>query len=170
MNLDSKGEAFLKAREGLRLEAYLDTKSIPTIGWGTTVYPNGKKVKIGDHCTVEQAQSYFDFKVKEFEDTVNRYTNLDPIRNDDHDIITAAITQNMYNALVALCYNIGSTGYKGSTVARYASSKLRVDHKAMSSAFLMWNKESKIINGIKVYEVNPGLVNRRKKEIELYFS
>lgn len=170
MKLDHKGEAFLKMREGLNKKSYLDTKGVPTIGWGTTVYPNGKAVRLNEFCSEEEAQHYLNHDLVEFEETVNAAIDYDPVRNGKGEVVAHSPTQNMYNALVILCYNIGVSGFKASTVVRYVNSKLRYDVKAIGEAFMLWNKITVIKNGVKQKEVSPGLVNRRKKEIELYFS
>ena len=47
--------------EGFKPHAYPDAKKgwdIATIGIGTTIYPNGIKVRRGDICTLDQAKKY----------------------------------------------------------------------------------------------------------------
>src|SRR5580704_2450802 len=46
----------------LRLVAYLDPVQIPTIGYGTIQYPNGRKVALGDSITEEQAEAFLKFE------------------------------------------------------------------------------------------------------------
>ena len=53
----------IKHYECLYLKAYLDPVKIPTIGFGTIVYPNGKRVKIGDVCTEEQANQWLLYEI-----------------------------------------------------------------------------------------------------------
>ncbi|RZG35460.1 lysozyme, partial [Acinetobacter baumannii] len=53
--------------EGTRFKAYDDGVGVWTIGTGTTVYPNGVKVKQGDTCTPEQAKTYFKHDLAKFE-------------------------------------------------------------------------------------------------------
>ena len=43
--------------EGKRLTAYDDGVGVWTIGFGTTVYPHGIRVKKGDTCTEAQAKA-----------------------------------------------------------------------------------------------------------------
>lgn len=160
MQLDSVGLNFIKQREGLRLYSYLDVAGVPTIGYGTTVYPNGIKVKLHETCTSLQADNYFNHDIFEFEKAVTESL-----------LNVNAITQNMFNALVACCYNIGIPSFKKSTLLKRINTiTIRDNRESISEAFLMWNKISVIRNGVKTLEVSPGLVNRRKKEIELYFS
>jgi len=167
MQLDSVGLNFIKQREGLRLNAYLDVAGVPTIGYGTTIYPNGQKVKLHDTCTLNEANMYFAHDIKAFE----LYVDSILINIPDTFGSLTLTTQNMFNSLVAICYNIGTFSFRNSTLLKRVNSAiLRNDKKSISEAFLMWNKISVIRNGIKTLEVSPGLVNRRKKEIELYFS
>lgn len=48
----------IKKYEGLRLTAYRCPAGVWTIGYGTTIYPNGQKVKEGDTCTRAEAEAY----------------------------------------------------------------------------------------------------------------
>ena len=73
--------------EGLRLKAYDDGGGVWTIGYGTTIYPNGVQVKKGDTCTLEQAKAYMAHDLKRFESAVN-------------SAVTVPINQNQFDALV----------------------------------------------------------------------
>lgn len=142
--LDQVGIDFLSKEEGLRLSPYLDSKGIPTIGIGMTYYPDtGKRVTMKDpKLTKQQAQDMFRQIVSLYETTVWSVTRDD-------------ITQNQFNALVSLTYNIGTTGFKGSTVLKRVN-KNPLD-PTISSAFQMWRKPIE-------------LLPRRKREVTLYFS
>jgi len=85
--------------EGKRLTAYDDGVGVWTIGFGTTIYPNGQKVKKGDTCTDAQAKQYMQNDLKKFERTVN-------------EAVTVPINQNQFDALVSLIYNIGSGAFE----------------------------------------------------------
>ena len=153
MRLDATGIKFIQSSEALRLNAYLDVAGVPTIGYGTTIYPNGIKVKIGDVCTQEQADIFFSKDTLGFEKIVSFS-------------ITQPLTQNQFNALVSFCYNIGAKGFKDSRVRKLINCGNKDNKIALSAAFLSWNKVRK--NG--TLEVSDGLSNRRKREIDLYFT
>ena len=142
--LDPKGIDFLTQEEGLRLSPYLDSVGIPTIGIGATYYPDtGKKVTMKDKkLTKEQAVSMFKALLVTYEKGVWSVTRDD-------------ISQNQFNALVSICYNIGVGGFKGSTLLKRVN-KDPHDPK-IADAFLMWKKPAV-------------LIGRRKREIALYFS
>ena len=76
--------------------------------------------------------------------------------------ITSNLTQNQYDALVALAYNIGASVFKNSTVVKYINnpdfhSSIYSD---LESAWKAWNRtQGKVSNG---------LINRRQNEWNLY--
>ena len=130
--------------EGLRLNAYDDGVGVWTIGFGTTIYPNGIKVKRGDTCTTEQAKAYMAHDLKKFESAVN-------------SAVTLPINQNQFDALVSLAYNIGTNAFKNSTLVKKLNTG---DIRGAAAQFDVWNK-----GGGKVMQ---GLVNRRAVERKLF--
>lgn len=138
------GIDLISSFEDTKLKAYDDGIGVWTIGIGTTIYPNGVKVKKGDVCTLEQAKSYFANDLKRFEKTVN-------------DSVKVDLIQNQFDALVSLTYNIGSTAFKNSTLLKKLNAK---DFTGAADQFLVWNKGGgKIMNG---------LVRRREAERALF--
>lgn len=132
--------------EGCYLQAYLCPAKVWTIGIGTTIYPNGVKVKKGDKCTQEQAHEYLAHDMIEFEKTVN-------------ESVKVPLSQNQFDALVSLAYNIGSTAFKNSTLLKKLNAK---DYQGAADQFLRWNK-----GGGKVLK---GLVRRREAERALFLK
>jgi lysozyme len=90
--LTDSGFSLIKTFEGCRLTAYQDIAGVWTIGFGTTVYPNGQRVQPGDVWSMTQAETSFQ--------TVD------------------TITPRQFDALVSLTYNIGSQAYRDSTVRK----------------------------------------------------
>lgn len=82
--------------EGLYLSAYLDSRNVPTIGWGRIEYDNGTKVKLGDTCTQEQAEAWL----------------LEDVENDGCHYVRAwvktPLTQNQFDALSDFTFNRGA--------------------------------------------------------------
>lgn len=132
--------------EGTRLQSYDDGVGVWTIGIGTTVYPNGVKVKKGDTCTLEQAKSYFAHDLKRFEASVN-------------NLVKVPLSQNQFDALVSLVYNIGSGNFGSSTLLKKLNAK---DYQGAADQFQQWNK-----GGGKVLK---GLVRRREAERALFLK
>ena len=144
MQVSTAGINLICSFEGLRLNAYDDGVGVWTIGFGTTIYPNGIKVKRGDTCTTEQAKAYMAHDLKKFESAVN-------------SAMTMSINQNQFDALVSLAYNIGTSAFKNSTLVKKLNAG---DIRGAAAQFDVWNK-----GGGKVMQ---GLVNRRAKERKLF--
>jgi lysozyme len=79
--------------------------------------------------------------------------------------VTAKLTQNQFDALVILTFNIGgsSAGFEGSTVLKKVNAG-EVDKTVMENAFNMWNKGT--VDGKKVELA--GLTKRRKADAKIY--
>ena len=146
MSISSKGIDLICEFEGKRLSAYDDGVGIWTIGFGTIKYPNGVRVKKGDTCTLEQAKEYMRHDLIEFKNTVNSSAKV-------------SLTQNQFDALVSLAYNIGSNAFKSSTLVKKLNAG---DYKGAADQFNVWvNAGGKRMQG---------LVNRREKENVLFLS
>lgn len=132
--------------EGKRLAAYDDGVGVWTIGFGTTVYPNGIKVKKGDTCTEAQAKAYMAHDLKKFESAVN-------------NAVTVPLNQNQFDSLVSLAYNIGTGAFSRSTLVKKLNAN---DIRGAADQFDVWvNAGGKRMQG---------LVNRRAKEKALFLS
>ena len=60
MKLDKNGYNLITKFEGLKLKPYLCSAKIPTIGYGNTYYPDGKRVTLLDkEITKEYAFEIF---------------------------------------------------------------------------------------------------------------
>lgn len=132
--------------EGKRLAAYDDGVGVWTIGFGTTVYPNGIKVMKGDTCTEAQAKTYMAHDLKKFEATVNK-------------AVTVQLNQNQFDALVSLAYNIGTNAFSKSTLVKKLNAN---DIRGAADQFDVWvNAGGKRMQG---------LVNRRTVEKALFLK
>lgn len=153
--LSKKGADLIKKFEGLVLHPYLDGANAPTIGWGTTQYENGKKVSMKDKTiTEERAEELFQFEAKS-----KAFVLAEGLQK-----FNITLTQNQFDALLSLSYNIGIEGLLGSTLFRLI--KKDPQDTGVRTAFGMWNKIT--VNGKKV--VANGLTTRRTKEADFYLS
>lgn len=146
MSISQNGINLLSSFEGCELTAYLCPANVWTIGFGTTVYPSGMKVKKSDTCTLEQAKQLKAQDLKRFEKTVN-------------NLVKASLTQNQFDALVSLVYNIGPSAFEKSTLLKKLNAG---DYQGAADQFIVWNK-----SGGKVLQ---GLVDRRTKERKLFLK
>jgi lysozyme len=147
MKVNAEGYALLKRFEGCRLKAYLCPAGVWTIGFGNTFYEDGTKVKEGDVITQQRADELAKFIVEQFATSIRT-------------MIKQPLNENQFSACVSLAYNIGTGGFKKSSVLR----KLNANplDASIADSFRLWNK-----GGGKVLR---GLVNRREAEIQLYFK
>jgi lysozyme len=156
MKLNEEGYLIIANFEGLRLTPYLCSAGVPTIGYGSTFYPSGKKVTMRDK-PITQATAWWMLK-----QTANMFAN------DVDVLVTSNVNQNQFNALVSFAFNLGSDidadeipeGLGDSNLLK----KVNKDPNDLTikDEFLKWNK-----GGGKVLS---GLTKRRIEEAQLYFS
>ena len=145
MRISKKGIELIKHFEGLKLDAYICSAGISTIGIGTTVYfDSKKKVKIGDTITEEKAEELFRGDVVKFEDVVKK-------------LVKVELSQNQFDALVSFTYNLGPNNLKKSTLLKLLNEG---DYPLAAAEFRKWRKA-----GGKVLK---GLERRRKAEEKLF--
>ena len=137
--LGLKGIKLLKSSEGCSLTAYLCPAKVLTIGYGHTGNVNPKQV-----ITQAQADAMLTADMARFVARVN-------------NTIKVALTQNQFDALVVLCFNIGEDAFKYSTLARILNAG---KYSMVPSEMRRWNK----VQGT----VHHGLENRRENEIKLW--
>ena len=149
--MTNAGLDLVKQYEGMRLSPYLCPAGIPTIGFGTTIYPDGTPVTLDDlPITKAKAVSYLKTELDKYEAKVDELTNG---RATDYELA----------AMTSLAYNIGLAAFEGSSVLRlYNQGKLR----EASAAFGLWNKARDKNDG--VLKVMPGLVARRAAESAMF--
>lgn len=147
MRVSANGFDFLKAREGLRLNAYnLGDKW--TIGYGNTYYEDGSPVKQGDTISKTRAESLFLSIVNEYAQEVTQLIGI------------AQLNQSQFDALVSYAYNRGSY--------RLANTELL--------NMIVKNPNNPLIRNQFVIEwgtntnYKTALIARRKLEADLYFS
>lgn len=145
-SISKAGINLITSFEDLKLDAYDDGTGTWTIGFGTTVYPDGIRVKQGDHCTVEQAKSFFQHDLKRFQAGVN-------------NAVRVVLSQNQFDALVSLSYNIGQNAFNNSTLLKCLNAG---DYQAAADQFLVWNKGGG--------QILKGLVRRREVERALFLK
>lgn len=130
-----EGRELIAAREGEKLEAYLDSGGVYTIGVGHTL-----NVKKGDKITQEQSDEFLETDLQVAENAIKLFVNT-------------PLNQNMFDALVSLVFNIGTEAFRKSTLLKLLNMGLL---KEAAEEFPRWNKD----NG----EVVDGLTKRRLSE------
>ena len=151
--------AFLLIRkfEGCKFKPYLCPAGIPTIGWGSTRYPNGVRVSMKDPAiTQSKADEMLLWDLKAFDADVTMLTK------------SVKLTQNMFDALVDFAYNCGSDIDIDTTPEGLGDSALLKKVLANPNDPSIAHEFNSWVHGGGV--VLPGLVKRRKAEVELYFT
>jgi len=128
--------------------------NFPNAGiYGTSnsfIYPNGKKVKLGDKCTVKQAEDFLKHDLDYFVKGVNRLVGI-------------KIHQLMFDSLVCFAYNVGIGNLQASTLLKKINLN-KLDE--VPQEFLKWNKAT--VNG--ELTVLNGLTKRREAERDLFLQ
>lgn len=148
MRISEKGLNLIKKYEGFSSKPYMCPANVPTIGYGSTYYPNGTKVKLSDdQISEEEATQILEYIAqKDFGSAVNKFVIVD-------------LTQNQFDALVSFAYNIGRTAFENSTLLKLLN---RGEYEAAAEQFEKWNK-----SGGRVLS---GLTKRRFDEQKLFLS
>ena len=138
----------IKKFEGLFLKSYLCPASIATIGYGSTMWNDGKKVELGQKITLEGAEILLMWELKNKANALHRLN----------------LNQNQFDALMSFIYNIGISAFLNSTLFKKALANQ--NDETIRNEFMRWNKAK--VNGKMV--VLKGLNNRRIAESNLYFT
>lgn len=137
---------FVADQEGFRDTAY---KPLPTdrwtVGYGST-YINGNLVQEGD--TLDRVSAMSLLKESLYELATKIWQAIDPS-------VQSQITQNQFDAVCSLAYNIGSNLFLNSNTGRTFITGGNIANK-----FKLWN-----LSGGQIVQ---GLVNRRAAEQKIY--
>jgi len=147
MKVNEEGYSLIKKFEGCRLKAYKCPANVWTIGFGNTFYENGDKVKEGNVITQQRADELAKFIIDQFAMSITPF-------------ILQPLNENQFSACVSLAYNIGTGGFKRSSV--FNKLNVKPTDATIADSFRLWNKGGGV--------VLKGLVRRREAEIQLYFK
>lgn len=140
---------FVAGWEDLRLVAYAATereraRGIWTIGYGCT-----EGVQEGDRCTREMAEAWLDGALEVRGQQLVRWMSREP-------------TQQQFDALLALGYNVGIDGAQGLGPSRTLALFNEGLDQRCADRFLLWNKQDGV--------VMRGLTKRRMAERSIYLG
>jgi lysozyme len=129
---------YITKEEGFRNRAYKDSKGLWTIGVGHLIKESEPHL-VNATLTDEQVKELLKSDLKWCSEAVE-------------SSVRVPLTQNQFDALYSLCFNIGETAFKRSTVVRKLNEN---DIQGAADAILMWNKPAV-------------LEKRRRRERELF--
>lgn len=131
MKTSAAGRALIKAFEGLFLRAYQDSVGVWTIGYGHTTAAGGPRVERGMTITESEADQLLANDLGRVEQNVTK-------------VITVALTQNEFDALVSLDFNTGALAR--STVRKRINAGDRAG--AMQTLLLYDHAGGKVLRGL----------------------
>ncbi|HDM8441816.1 TPA: lysozyme [Yersinia enterocolitica] len=145
MQISNNGINKLKVEEGEKLIGYKDTRGIPTVGVGHTGMVDGKPVAVGMVISKDKSSELLRSDLKWTEEAIAINVKV-------------PLTQNQYDAMCSLIFNIGANAFANSTVLKRLNAG---DYKGAADAFLMWKKAGN----------DPDrLLPRRQRERALFLS
>ncbi len=155
LSLSDDAMTLLKAVETLRLNPYDDQTSKVISSWvqGATI-GYGHLIQKGDWDTYKAG-------IKEADADTLFASDLKPFVSSVQSSVTANVSQNEFDAMVILAYNIGPDSFSGSSVVKLVNDPKAVTQYAdLEAAWKAWNKsEGKVMKGLD---------NRRQCEWDIY--
>lgn len=139
MKISQNGINLIKKWEGFRSHAYLCPSGVWTCGYGTT-----RGVTANTIFDEKTAEKFLYQDITSFEVALN-------------SLVKVPLTQNQYDALLSLMYNIGVGAFKNSTLLKDLNAR---NYYLAGHEFSRW-----VYSGNNVLQ---GLVNRRKDEFSLF--
>lgn len=139
MQISEEGIALIKKFEGCRLESYLCSAGVLTIGYGHT-----REVLEGAQITQGEADEMLWEDIKSFEGYVN-------------DLVFVPLKQCQFDALVCWTFNLGATNLAESTMLKKLNA---LEYAEVPYQMRRWNRaRGKVLDG---------LVRRREAESLLF--
>ncbi|WP_374491563.1 lysozyme [Brachymonas sp.] len=147
MQTSGAGISLIESFEGFRAAPYLCPAGVPTIGYGMTIYPDGRSVTLRDRPITEaQATAGLRALLQRYEAAVTRYVQV-------------PIDQWQFDALVAFAYNVGIENLRTSTLLKMLN---QGNKEGAANQFLRWDKSGG--------RTLAGLTRRRQAERALFLQ
>lgn len=147
--ISQRGRAFLMRQEGVVRYAYNDSAGHATFGVGHLIHrgpvtdaDRRRWGTPGNPAPMSLVLRTFDKDIRQYEQAVR-------------EGVRRRLPQHRFDACVSLAFNIGTGGFKSSTVARELRSKKRGFVGRAGDAFLLWKRP-------------PELIARRRRERRLF--
>ena len=123
------GIAYTQSKEGTVLVPYKDSVGVATIGTGTTVYPNGQKVKMTDpKITQKQATEYLKFHIDKDAKIFNK------------SLLGVPLSQTEYDLYMDFTYQFGTGAWSSSSMLRNLK---QGKYKQACDSLLKWKYAAK---------------------------
>lgn len=152
MQISSAGLDLIKREEKFMPRRYYCEAKRPTIGYGHVILPTEQHLNTETLTEAEASEMLRKDVAAKYGAHVSNSLKRVP-------------TQNQFDAMVSLCFNIGTGGFSQSSVLRMFNAGV-TDATAYRTAFGAWNKIT--LKGQKV--VSKGLTLRRGREAALFLK
>jgi GH24 family phage-related lysozyme (muramidase) len=150
-NIPSQAIKIITEFEGFVDHVYNDGVGVPTIGIGTTRYPDGRPVRFGDpDISKATAQTYL---AHDLEKTVNHLASEIPYWSE--------MDRNRQSALISFAYNLGDFFYGDSSFNSITGVLKGKQWDDLPMVLELYSNPSDPV-------VHAGLLRRRKEEAELW--
>jgi lysozyme len=146
MKMTVEGLRLIREFEGFRSKAYRDAVGVWTIGYGHTSMAGAPQVSAGMTITREEAEKILERDVEQFSKGVSQ-------------LLTVAISDQQFSALVSFAYNVGLGNFKKSSVLLAVNGR---DFQRVPQRLNLWVKAGG--------RVLPGLIRRRAAEGALFLT
>ncbi|SQD76522.1 glycoside hydrolase family protein [Moritella yayanosii] len=155
MFFGQKGINLLKSIEELATSPYDDQT-----GKDITVWIEGATIGYG-HLIAKSDWSKYKDGLTETEALSLFKGDLSPFVNTIKNKVKVSVTQNEFDAMVILAFNIGQTGFSSSSVLKMVNDPLTTtSYTTLEKAWKAWDKSQG--------KVSRGLTNRRQAEWNIY--
>lgn len=159
-NALAKAAMFIADRESFSAVAYPDPLygwQVPTIGYGTTAYPDGGAVKRGDKCTMTQARFWLLWHIERL-----LKPNMEAIPT------WGLMNENQQAAILSIAYNLRNGAY-------FYGAKGRESLTTLVASPNKWRDADYVTAQFEKYRnpgsnVEKGLRRRRKAEAKLFME
>lgn len=128
MQISQAGLQKIIQREGVILHAYQDSVGVWTIGTGHTSAAGPPTVSPGQVITKEQNDQIL-------------LTDLEPIERQFTQYVSVPVTQNQYDAIISIVFNVGPKFWHSTCVQRLNAG----DIQGAAKAIMLWNIPKEII-------------------------
>lgn len=159
--INRQGLDLIQHFEGFYSKPYICPAGVPTIGYGTIKYPNGKKVTLRDPaCTKDQAREWMKTEVNEKASAILNYCSRYGV----------SLNENQLAALTSFAFNLGEgiPCNPSNSVGRPLS---QGNMNGVASGMMLYNKARvKGPFGIRRLKELPGLTRRRVAEKKLFLK
>lgn len=128
MQISQKGLNAIIQREGVFLHAYRDSVGVWTIGTGHTSAAGPPTVRPNQVITRQENDQIL-------------LNDLKPIEAQAAKYIKVKVTQNQYDAIISIVFNVGPKFWQSTTIRRLNAG----DTKGAAAAIMQWSKPPEII-------------------------